>query len=300
MYYLNLIVEKRKKVVFFSLFLSVVFISGCGEKSSKEIRMNDIAYGNHPRQTMDIALPPHADEQHKVPVVFCIHGGSWSSGDKKDFEWIKEMITNANCAYVSINYRLLQDNVTYVQMLQDIEAAIVRLKTCSEDYHLKTDKMCIIGSSAGGHLAMLYAWSEESPVEIALVASRVGPADFTDPEQIRLNGVEHLHQINLLLGTQVTLSQAESVGFVFPEAWYAASPVYHIKRESPPAVLAYGEKDALVSYSNALILKNKLEEYDVDHRLISFPNSGHELNNDPDKLEEFRQALILFLRTCLL
>ncbi|MDR1985137.1 MAG: alpha/beta hydrolase [Prevotellaceae bacterium] len=289
-----------KKIFLFSMFLTAAFLAGCDKDSVQEIKMNDIAYGVHPHQTMDILLPHNADVQHKAPVVFCIHGGSWSSGDKTDFDWMKQEINNANCAYVSINYRLLQDNVTYIQMLEDIDAAIAWLKTNSEIYNIKTDKMCMIGGSAGGHLALLYAYSKNSPIKIAFVSSMAGPADFTDPEQFALNGADHIYQINLLLGTNVTLSDMESSDFVFPDAWISASPVCRVNYNSPPTVLAYGEKDILVSYSNALRLKNKLEEYGVEHRLITFPNSGHELDNDPDKSLQYWQILELFVQNYLL
>jgi acetyl esterase/lipase len=274
-----------------------VLIMGC---KKEKIPMQNIEYGTHPRQKMDISLPPNADQKHIVPVILCIHGGSWVSGDKTDFDWLKNDINSINCAYVSINYRLLQDNVTYKQMLNDIDAAISYLKTHAEAYHLKTDKLAMIGSSAGAHLALLYAYSTNSPIRVACVSSQVGPADFLDSAQLQMSGLAHLDALNKLTGTAVTSTQITNPNFVFPEAWSLASPVYHVSSTTPPTVLAYGVKDLLVSYSNALRLNEKLTEFGIEHHLITFPNSGHTLNQDPDKTEEYKQVIYDYLTRHLL
>jgi acetyl esterase/lipase len=294
----------KRTLLFLLILTSITFSISCCKKTlpetDKDVPMENIAYGKHIRQVMDISLPANASKDNKVAVVFCIHGGSWSGGDKKDFDWIKQDVNAYNLAYVTLNYRLLRDSVTYIQMLEDIDAAISYLKKNGDSYHLKKDKMCMLGGSAGGHLALLYAYSMASPVEIACVFSQAGPADFLDTGQLSLNGAAMLPLMNQLLGTHVTLNQLYDSGFAFPSAWAKASPVSHVKPDSPPTVLAYGVKDELVSYSNALRLEHALLTQDVAHRLITYPNSGHELNNDPDKNQEYMLALVHFLNTYLL
>jgi dipeptidyl aminopeptidase/acylaminoacyl peptidase len=53
--------------------------------------------------------------------------------------------------------------------------------------------------------------------------------------------------------------------------------------------LAHGKLDGIVPFSNAERLRVKLDELGVapvppKERLIVFPNSGHTLQGDPDKL----------------
>lgn len=295
----------KKYFLLFTFILICSFFAGCHKNEDpppdpQPLPMEDIAYGSHPRQTMDISLPLNAGSGNEVPVVMCIHGGSWSGGDKEDFDWIKRSVNDYNCAYVTINYRLVQDNVTYREMLDDVHKAISYLKTHSDSYHLKTDRMALLGSSAGGHLALLYSYTVNSPIPIACVSSQVGPADFLDPGQIAMNGREKLDLMNKLLGTRVSYTEFEQPGFIFPESWTLASPIYHVSNDSPPTVLAYGMRDELVSYTNALRLNDTLEAYGVDHRLILYPNSGHGLNNDPDKSTEYWRTLIQYVNTYLL
>lgn len=284
-----------------SLLISIIILLSvsCNKKDEEltyiSVQMKDIPYGPHIKQKLDISLPNNADKNNNVPIALFIHGGSWISGDKNDFDWIKETVNNYNFAYITINYRLLQDNVTYKQMLEDITLSIEYLKNNSEKYYLKPDKIFIMGSSAGGHLALLYSYSINSPIKIACVSSQTGPTDFSDPDQISLNGKENLVILNNLLGTQITIQQLNDPDFSFPIALKMASPIYHISDDTPPTILAYGEKDNLVSYSNALRLKDKLEEHRIDHKLINYPNSGHDLNNDPDKSQEYWETLTYFI-----
>lgn len=293
----------KKSFILFIIAILLILLASCEkEKTGGEgkIPMENIPYGTHTHQKMDVKLPQGLNENQKIPIVLCIHGGSWSAGDKTNFDYIQQVVNNNNCAYVSINYRLVQDGATYVEMLDDINSAITYLKNNSNKYHLRTDKMCVIGNSAGGHLAMLYTYTVESPIKIAFVSSEVGPTDFLDPGQIELNGVSKLDLLNKLLNTQVTPSQLQNTAFIFPQSWYLASPIYHVNDNTIPTVLAYGMLDNLVSYTNAIRLNNKLEEFGVAHRLITFPNSGHGLDNDPSRSDEYLQTMLYFLNTYLL
>ncbi|GHT22905.1 hypothetical protein FACS189430_05370 [Bacteroidia bacterium] len=280
--------KRMRKIAIIPVICSVLALTGCkGSSPTEELPMKNIEYGEHSRQKMDISLPDIADEQHKAPIVLCIHGGSWTNGDKSDFDYIKGNVHKVNGAYVSVNYRLLGDNVSCKEMLDDIYSAVAFLKKNGDKYHLKTDKMFVIGSSAGGHLALLYSYTKESPIKVAFLSSLAGPTDFLDPEQQALNGESHRGMFNKLTGTNVTQAQAADPNFTFPQEWYEASPLYQVKNTSPPTILAYGMKDELVSYSNATRMDGKLTEKGVAHKLITFPNSGHSLGNDPDKSDEY-------------
>lgn len=286
-----------KKILYvFAFVLFACFAQGCKDNDRDDVQTENIAYGTHPSQKLDIILPSDISADEQIPAVFCIHGGSWSAGDKKDFDWVAPLITGQRCAYVTINYRLLQEGVTYKQMLDDIDAAITFLKKNNSSYNLRTDKMCIVGASAGAHLGLLYAYGKESPIPLSFVVSLVGPADFTDPSQITHSGDALLELINSLTGTQVKSDELENTNFPFPDEWYDASPIHHIKSTSPPTILAYGEKDILVSYTNALRLNDTLQKHNVEHQLISFPNSSHELEDDPDKTMELTQLLLQYVQ----
>jgi dipeptidyl aminopeptidase/acylaminoacyl peptidase len=96
------------------------------------------------------------------------------------------------------------------------------------------------------------------------------------------------------------MEQFEMPMFLFSVLWYDASPIYHVNANTPPTVLAYEQKDNLVSYSNAARLNDTLQKYEVPHALITYPNSSHELNNDPDKTQQYWETLVQLINTYLL
>ncbi|MDR3046472.1 MAG: alpha/beta hydrolase [Bacteroidales bacterium] len=285
--------KKLKKIMLPLLFIGII-LSSCGKPNGNSL-MNDVPYGKHKNQTMDIALPSEANDENRVPVVLCIHGGSWSNGDKHDFDFVKERTLKSHCAYVTINYRMIGDNVTYKEMLADIKKAVGYLKDHAKEYPIKTDRMVVLGSSAGGHLSLLYAYSQDSPIPVKVAVGMCAPTDFTDPEFILLNAASHLPLMNKLLGTNVSVSDLTNPNFVLPAQVTDASPVFHVKSTTPPTVLAHGLLDPVVTYSNAVRLDQKLTDFNIEHQLISYPNSGHELNKDPEQSNLFWNTVLQYV-----
>jgi acetyl esterase/lipase len=290
------------KLVFLFLVIGVfVFLTACGQNPNEEDSMKNIPYGSHARRKLDIALPPGAGEGETFSPALCIHGGGWNSGDKSNYDYLKSWLFETNLAYVSMNYRLLGDGAAFFDMLEDIHTAIGWLQDHGGEYHLKTDKISLIGYSAGGHLALLYAYTKESPAEISLVLSQAGPADFLDPAQLDKNGEAYREQLAQLTGTPISPGDFQKIDDspdpgndpALPEALIAAlkgaSPGWQVTSRSPPTVMAYGQNDELVAYTNAERLAQALETNGIDHVLIGFPNSGHGLNNDPASDKEYWQ-----------
>src|SRR5581483_6376629 len=63
--------------------------------------LNNVAYGDHPRQVLDFWRAPGAKP---TPVVFHIHGGGWEAGEKGFVRGTAAFLA-AGISVVSINYR---------------------------------------------------------------------------------------------------------------------------------------------------------------------------------------------------
>ncbi|MDR1792698.1 MAG: alpha/beta hydrolase [Bacteroidales bacterium] len=281
--------------ILFNILLIASFLVGC---KKDELKYEDIEYGNHAKQKLDISLPQNT-ALSTFPVMLCIHGGAWNAGDKKDFDYVKESLNNAGVAYVSINYRFIDDNANCVNMLDDIALALNFLKNNAQKYQLRSDKIALWGNSAGGHLALLYAYSRQSPINVAFVIGQVAPADFSDSNFFTPTGVYLLDGINALCNTQVTAAQLLAPGFSPPQQWIDFSPLYNAKTDSPPTILAYGGKDALVPYSNAVKMTQRLSDLGVVHQLITFPDSGHGLENDPVQSAQYYNVIKNYIENLL-
>ena len=71
------------------------------------------------------------------------------------------------------------------------------------------------------------------------------------------------------------------------------SPVTFVS-SAVPTLIAHGQKDTVVPYSNAETLDSALTENGVTHMLITYPNSGHALENDPDCAMRYSQMFFAF------
>jgi acetyl esterase/lipase len=117
--------------------------------------------------TMDIRVPPNATSVTPMPVVVFIHGGGYNGGDKNEDYITGDSVSYAQSGFVtaSINYRLTPDNTTsaerrqtaIVQATEDAMDAIRFLKKNASTYHIDASRVAIVGTSAGGGLALAIA-----------------------------------------------------------------------------------------------------------------------------------------------
>ncbi|MGJ8559258.1 MAG: alpha/beta hydrolase [Litorimonas sp.] len=111
--------------------------------SSSFDRDKNVAYGDGPRQMMDIY---HADEpKADAPVIIFVHGGGWNAGDKSMYKFVAEGFTKDGFDVVVPNYRLWPDMV-YPEMVMDTAAAV---KDVSMRYPGRP--LVLMGHSAGAY-----------------------------------------------------------------------------------------------------------------------------------------------------
>jgi len=266
-----------------------------------------IRYGPHERNLMDVYLPESADGG-PATVFLYIHGGGWMSGDKEAGRGWSDIILREGFALVSINYRFIStsgsSSVSCEDILDDIHSAIGYLKNNADAYGIDVSGMAIGGYSAGGHLALLYSYSRESPIPVKLVVSEAGLTDFTNPELYSegnsyLGGPSAAAAIaNALAGTDYGLADLRDAGKDKPEL-KAISPIYYVTQDNtgiPNTVLKHGAHDLMIPVSESSNLDEKLRTMGFTCILNILANSGHVFENDPETNEIFLQTVIGQLR----
>ncbi|MBO5937542.1 MAG: alpha/beta hydrolase [Clostridia bacterium] len=236
---------------------------------------SDIAYGTGERNVMDIYVPAKAYEKEANGCILFIHGGSWSSGSKD--EMMGECVALANEGYITatMSYTLIndenRDTYSVMTVLDEITLAIEAIKKFSDEKGLNITKLASSGYSAGAHLSMLYSYSrpEESAIPLAFAANKVGPSDFTTEAW----GEAGPRIAKMLAGTALT-EQYMNNGKE-KELIELVSPVYYVKENSIPSLLAYGGKDKTVPVGNADSVKKAFEESGATFDFILFPFSDH-------------------------
>lgn len=111
----------------------------------------------HERQTLDVYSAANGKNR---PIVFWIHGGGWESGDKKEVDLKPKACVEKGYVFVSVNYRLLKDQVTIDQMAQDLAKALRWVCDHAAEFGGDAESILISGHSAGAQLAALLCTDE--------------------------------------------------------------------------------------------------------------------------------------------
>lgn len=265
----------NKIIIFLIFIITVISCSNDNDddynsitNATEKIQLLNVSYGSEALQKYDIYLPQNRSI-NATKVLILIHGGSWVSGDKND---LNSIVTNLQLkfpsyAIVNINYQLASFGKSpFPMQLNDIEKVLSHLKSNANNYHISSN-FGFIGTSAGGHLAMLYTYDLDAFKEIKFVCSIVGPTNFTDENYISNPDYQQLIQgIQLIVG----------VNYEENPAYYKSISPYHVVTlAAPPSILFYGGKDNLVPNTQGLNLHEKLNELNVINEFTFYENEGH-------------------------
>jgi acetyl esterase/lipase len=260
----------------FSVLLGVFFsttFTACekGEKSEIALRQMDlknVSYGKDSSQVMDVYLPVGRDSAATKVILF-VHGGSWSGGDKDEFEEAIPAIRTKlqDYAIFNMNYRLARyGHNRFPAQINDITSAMKFIADKAGEYQVNANKFCLVGASAGGHLALLQAYSNNKNGKIKAVVDLFGPTDLTDlynnhpvPDQARPV------LVNFLGATPATN----------PVLYAQASPVNFINAQTVPTKIFQGSGDIVVPVTQSIALKAKLDANNVKNDLTVYQNEGH-------------------------
>lgn len=114
----------------------------------------DVPYGLDAAQKYDVYLPANASN---APIIVMIHGGAWTGGDKQ-----ADNVAEDKAGYfvakgyilVSLNYRLLPKSDPLIQAA-DVARGIANIQANAAKWGGDKNKIVLMGSGAGGHLAAL-------------------------------------------------------------------------------------------------------------------------------------------------
>lgn len=248
---------------------------GIGSYSTDYKVYSDIAYGDAGEVNLiDIYIPQAAYDREENGFIIFIHGGSWTSGKKVDKA--ADCIEAAAKGYIActMNYTLMNNSSYAVDtVLDEIGLAIAKVKEFCDEKGLNITKAALSGYSAGGHLAMLYSYAraEESPVELAFTANRVGPSDFSTDAW----GEAGPSLARSLAGSEIVNRFTEE-GRTDEIVAYV-SPVSYVTKDSIPSLFAYGGLDVVVPAGNRKSILNAFEKAGAPYDYVLYPMNGHGL-----------------------
>ncbi len=290
-----------KKIAAFFMAIINFFLGlfGLGEIGGQEYNCQtflDMSYGTHERQVVDLCIPDGASGD--LGLVLFIHGGAWIAGDKESYEGgMNYGASELGIATAAVNYRYISDSTDIHDILNDIDAALAKIREKGTEAGVNINRVLLTGDSAGGHLSLLYAYARKrtAPITPVAVISNSGPTDLYDDNFYHNNALGDLDVMCDLMskacGERFTYEEKESA----KQALYSVSPVYYVSAECVPTVINHGNADSIVPFSNALTLDALLTEHGVEHVLNVYDGADHDLGKDDDAKKKADELLFGYI-----
>ncbi len=216
----------------------------------------DIAYGDDPRQTLDVFAPTRAG-QRSWPVLVLFYGGGWDSGNKADYAWAAQALAARGFVVALPDYRLVPQ-VHFPAFIEDAALATARVGEIAGRYGADPARLGVIGQSAGAHLALMitldrrYMAAVGAPGLIKAAVGLAGPYDFLPfdvPASVNAFGRV----------ADPTLTQ----------------PVTFARADAPPLWLGHGTADVIVEARDTTILCERMRAVGGRCEFKLYPGLNH-------------------------
>ncbi len=266
-------------------------------------KYTNLSYGTGNSNKFDLYVP--ADQSKKTyGLIVYLHAGGFTTGDKSDDASVLEWLCSKGYVTAGINYTLFSkehpDANVYSQSLE-IKEAMPKVVEEAKKLGYNVTEMAVSGGSAGGTLAMLYAYrdADTSPVPVKMMFEAVGPSSFY-PEDWGVYGLDKspaaaVNLFGTMLGSEINpdvFGTDEYDKLIKPISGYM-----WVNENSVPSVIAYGTHDKVCPFLSAQHLVKALEDSHVTHTYIECPHSGHALQNDNKLYMQFLDTALEYLNT---
>lgn len=215
----------------------------------------DVAYGEGPRQKLDIYAPGDPQE---APIVMFFYGGSWQRGSKAAYRFLAADLAQRGFVVVVPDYAVYPDG-RFPRFLQDGARAFAWVAENRRLLGTERRKPVVMGHSAGAHIAAMLAfdarwlaqWHLDPRRDIAGFVGLAGPYDFLP---IKDPIIKIIFEAGDLTATQ---------------------PITFVVGGEAPVFLGVAPSDTVVRPGNSERLASRLRDAGVQVTFARYPNTNH-------------------------
>lgn len=214
------------------------------------------------------------------PLIVFVQGSGW----KHPNPWFElpqlSMYAQAGYVVASVAHRSALDGFPFPAYLQDVKTAIRYLRAHADELSIDPARVCVWGTSSGGNTALLvgvtandarYETEEYAGVDdgAQLIVDFFGPANLPKMAGLVRESQSNVSLLGALAGSRDPMEVAMEM-----------SPVSHLKPDTayPPMLLAHGDADPVVDFSQSEEMHEKLLALGQKSTLIRVTNAVHEGN----------------------
>jgi len=130
-------------------------------------RTSGLAYGESPRQKLDVYEPSQKLDR-AAPVVVFFYGGSWQFGERRNYRFVGQALADHGIVAVLPDYRLYPE-VTFPGFVEDGAKAVRWTHDNIARFGGDPSRVFLMGHSAGAHIATLLALDEHYLKDVGLM-----------------------------------------------------------------------------------------------------------------------------------
>ena len=119
------------------------------------IDIEDIEYLRHGDKPL-LARLYRPQAPGPFPLVIEVHGGVWCRGTRLNNKVIHETLAKSGVVVAAVDFRMPPD-AGYPGSIADVNYAVRWFKSRAADFRSRPDRVGLLGTSSGGHIAMLVA-----------------------------------------------------------------------------------------------------------------------------------------------
>jgi len=137
-----------------------------GVLTAHEIDIEDIEYLRHGDKPLLARLykPRGAGP---FPLIVEVHGGAWCRGTRLNNKVIHETLARSGVVVAALDFRMPPD-AGYPGSIADVNFAVRYFKSRAAELKSRPERVGLLGTSSGGHIAMLVAMRPRDPRYAAL------------------------------------------------------------------------------------------------------------------------------------
>jgi acetyl esterase/lipase len=245
----------RRKFIALSLAACASVLIGYHARAHFE--PGGIAYGNGPRQQLDV-YKPEPGSRENYPVVVYFYGGGWQGGRRSDFKDIGRALAAQGIVTVIPDYRVYPDAV-FPGFLDDPMAALRWTRDHAREFGGDPGRIFVMGHSSGAHMAAMIA---------------------TDPRYLAAQGMTKRSLAGMigLAGPYAAFQKTDPhMDEIFPAALRPrALPTAFVSGDEPPMLLGAGTADTDVDPTNSDRFAAALRAHHDVVELKKYPGFGHD------------------------
>jgi pectinesterase len=186
---------------------------------------------------LDVFYPSVKAKTKRVAIMI-IHGGGWRSGNRTQHYPLAQRLADLGYVCFTPEYRLSTEAL-FPAAVYDLKSALRWIRTNAKKYDVDTNKIVVLGFSAGGELAAFLGVTNnnsrfegrqcnlKSSSAVQAIVDLDGTLSFVHPESGE--------------GDDSKRTSAATYWFGFPKKenpklWEAASPLTYVSKNTPPTL----------------------------------------------------------------